>query len=128
MVYLKVLVFGSELLKFDSLPLKLLPRLRKLLPKIFFKVFDPNEELDEEGRNLIILDTVANIRKVTVFTEKDIDLLETGKRFSLHDFDLGFTLKLLKKLKKIDSVKIIGVPPNYAKEKAVKEIISLFSN
>ena len=40
--------------------------------------------------------------------------------YSLHDFDLGISLKLLKKIDLIDSVKIIGVPMKIGEDKAIE--------
>jgi len=105
---MKVLIFGNPLIKGDSLPIRLVSRLRKEFPKIEFKEFDPSEDLHEEGRELIIVDAIHGIHDVRVLT--DTAKIKTQKIYSLHDFDLGLTLKLLKKMKMIDSVTIIGVP------------------
>lgn len=121
----KVLVFGNILLKEDSLPLRIMPVLQEKIPSMEFVVFDPNEQLEKEGKDLVILDTVLGIGKVTVFSEKDLERLEMEKRYSAHDFDLGFSLRFLLKLGKIKSVKILGVPPRYPEEKAVEEIVRL---
>ena len=124
----KVLVFGNILLKEDSLPLRIMPALQKKIPWWNFVVFDPNEQLEKEGKDLVILDTVLGIGKVTVFSEKDLEHLEMEKRYSAHDFDLGFSLRFLLKLGKIRSVKIIGVPSRYPEKKAVDEIARLLEN
>ncbi len=121
----KVLVFGNILLKEDSLPLLIIPLLQEKLPDYEFSVFDPNEQLENQGKNLLIIDTVLRIKKVSVFTEEDLEKLETEKRYSAHDFDLGFSLRFLLKVKKIESVKIIGVPPMYNQKKAVQEIANI---
>ena len=118
---LKILVFGNPLIEEDSLPLRILPKLRAAFPEIEFKEFDPSEELHEEGRNLIILDAVQGIEKVIIIS--DTKQLNTDTpRYSLHDFDLGITLKLLKKMNLIDSVKIIGVPMQMNENEAFKEV------
>lgn len=117
---MKVLVFGNPLLDFDNLPLKLIPSLQKKFPKIKFMEFDPTEELDKQGKNLIILDTIEGIKKVTII--ESIDKISKAKLYSMHDFDLGYNLKILKKLNLIDSVKIIGIPMKISKEKALNEI------
>lgn len=122
---MKILVFGNLLVKEDSLPLKLLPKLYKLFPQIRFKEFDAAENLEHEGRNLILLDTAFGINKVSVIT--DTEAFQIDKKYSMHDFDLAIQLKLLKKLKKIDSVKIIAVPPGYPKKKALEEVRGIIS-
>ena len=47
---MRVLVLGNPLIPEDSLPLKLLPKLRKKFPRIEFVEFDPNEDIEEIGR------------------------------------------------------------------------------
>ena len=105
---MKMLVFGNPLVDEDCLPLKLLPDFRKKFPEIEFKEFDSVEDLQDEGRDLLIIDTVKGISKVQVID--DIDSFDLGKIYSLHDFDLGYNLKLMKKTGMIDSVKIFGIP------------------
>jgi Ni,Fe-hydrogenase maturation factor len=117
---MKILVFGNPLLKQDSLPLKLLPKLKQKFPNIEFKEIDPTEDLDKQGRHLTILDTIKGIDKVTTITS--IEQLHANKIYSMHDFDLALNLKLLKKLNKIDSAKIIGIPMNISEDKALKEL------
>jgi Ni,Fe-hydrogenase maturation factor len=125
---MKILVFGNPFIEADSLPLRILPKLRAAFPEIEFKEFDPSEELHEEGRDLIILDAVQGIEKVILIS--DTRQLNTDTpRYSLHDFDLGISLKLLKKMDLIDSVKIIGVPMNISEEVAFKEVsVAIKSN
>jgi len=101
-------IFGNSLLDFDNLPLKLAPKLQKLFPEIDFVITDPSENLKPINKELIIIDTIEGIEKVTVID--DIEKLETSKIYSLHDFDLAFNLKLLQKIGKLKSVKIFGVP------------------
>jgi Ni,Fe-hydrogenase maturation factor len=111
---MKVYVFGNPLLKSDSLPLKILPRLKKILPSIDFQVTDPNENFPpQKEKNLIILDTVFGIKKPTIFDLDDLSLLNNGEKtpISPHDYDLLTHLLLLKKLKRVEKVIIIGIPP-----------------
>jgi len=128
-IKLKILVFGNPLVEKDRLPLELMKELRKEFPQIEFKEFDTAEDLQNEGRELNIIDAVEGIKKVELII--DIDSLQTSKIFSLHDFDLAYTLKLLKKMKMIDSVRIFGVPMNAKKEDAfmqLKELIKINLN
>jgi len=117
---MKILVFGNPLLKQDSLPIKLIPKLKQLYPNIEFKEIDPTEDLEKQGKHLIILDTVKGIDKVT--TINSIEQLKANKIYSMHDFDLTLNLKLLKKLNIIDSVKIIGIPMNINEDEAITQI------
>ena len=122
---MKILVFGNPLVEKDSLPLKLLPLLRKEFSEITFSEFDAAENLENQGKDLIILDAVEGIEKVTMI--EDIDVIKNERKYSLHDFDLGMTLKLLKKMKKIDSVRILGIPVNYEEKKAFEELKKLIA-
>jgi len=120
---MKILVFGNPLLKQDSLPIKLLPKLKQLYPEIEFKEIDPTEDLENQGRHLTILDTIQDIDKVTIINS--IDQLHTNKIYSMHDFDLALNLKLLKKLNIIESVKIIGIPMNISENEVIIQISKL---
>jgi len=121
---MKVLVFGNPFLENDSLPLKLLPKLRKTFPSIEFKEIDPTEDLDKQGRDLVILDTVEGIDNVIELNS--IEQLYANKVYTMHDFDLAYNLKLLKKIGKIDSVRIIGAPMKISEGDAMDQIQSTF--
>jgi Ni,Fe-hydrogenase maturation factor len=104
----------------DSLPLKLIGKLRQEFEDIEFKEFDPNENLEKEGRDLVIIDSVEGIDKVVLI--KDIEAIKIQRIYSMHDFDLGYGLKLLKKLNLIDSVMIFGVPMKISEDDALKQL------
>ena len=118
----KILVFGNPYLKQDNLAV----RVGKKLKVKGFEVVNcssPDDLLNHDLSNSIILDVAQGISKVTFFT--DIDSLEFSVIFSLHDFDLGFFLKLLKETGKVKKVNIIGVPQGYDEEKATVEVVKL---
>lgn len=117
---MKIFVFGNPLLEEDSLPLKLMPFLRQEFPGIEFIEFDPTGNLSEMGRNPVIIDSVQGIEKVIII--QDTGQIAEGKPCSLHDFDLGLNLKLLKKIGSIDSVLVFGVPMKGQKEKIKKDL------
>jgi hypothetical protein len=119
----KFLVFGNPLVDGDSAPLRLIPRLRMAFPELEFKEFDPNENMEGEGRNLNIIDAVEGIDKVTLLT--NIDSIKTQRIYSMHDFDLGYNLKLLKKLNMIDGVRIFGVPMKIGDDEAYHQLVDL---
>ncbi|MCI0504134.1 hypothetical protein L0Y65_05495 [Candidatus Micrarchaeota archaeon] len=119
---LSVLVFGNPLVKEDSIALRLLPALRKRFPLVRFKEFDAAENLEKEGRNLVILDSAVGISDVAVLD--GLGSLSCGKACSMHDFDLALTLKLLKKMGRIDSVCIIAVPSNLARKDALTKVVA----
>jgi len=119
---MNIYVCGNPLVKEDSLPLRILPVLQKKFPEINFVEFEPTEDLPKED-NLIIIDTVINAKDVMLID--NIDKFVETKALSLHDFDLGLNLKLAKKLGKIKSVKIIGVPANISEDEAIQKICQL---
>jgi Ni,Fe-hydrogenase maturation factor len=107
----KVLVFGNRLVKKDNLPLKLIPHLEKEFPEIEFKEFDSIEDLQDEGSVIYIMDSVENIENVTIIY--DIDQIKVSNNlYTIHDMDLGYMLKLMKKVNMIDKVIIFGIPIN----------------
>lgn len=103
-----IYLVGNLLVKEDSLPIKLKPELEKHFPQIDFKEYDPTEDLPEDTEDLVIIDTVEGLKEPQVFT--DIDAFSSQKAYSMHDFDLGWSLKLYKKLRMFKTIKIIGVP------------------
>jgi hypothetical protein len=123
---MKVLVFGNPLVDMDSIALKLLPVLRKRFPDVEFKEFDPTENLEKEGRDLVILDSAVGISEVTLM--EDTRKLGLSGRNSMHDLDLPITLGILRKLGAIDSVRIIAVPHDYPLRKAAAEAGTLISS
>jgi len=120
-----IYVFGNPLVKEDSLPLKLADSLRKEFPELDFKEFDTVEDLILE-KELHILDTVKVIRKVELI--EDLDRIITDKVFSLHDFDLSYNLKLFKRMKMIDKIRIFGVPEKISHKKALEQLKSLIKS
>ncbi len=114
-------VFGNPLLDFDNLPIKLLPELKKEFPKFNFIHLDPNENIKPINKELIIIDTVINIDKVKIFD--DIDSIELNNIYTAHDLDLGFNIKLLQKINKLDKIIIFGIPPKLKKDTALKQLI-----
>lgn len=103
----KIFVFGNPDLEKDSLPLRILPKLKEKFKRIKFEVKDPNEDW-ELGEEIIVLDTVWGIKDVTVFD--DLNSFSQSPRIGMHDFDALTNLRYLWKLGKIRKVKIIGVP------------------
>ena len=111
----------------DSLALRILPRLKKLLPEIEFIELDgtESEEIASYGPDVTILDVAKGIDKPVVIT--DLDQLDLPRVVSMHDFDLAWNLKLLKKIGKIRSVKIVAVPTAYPDKMAIEKIKELLS-
>jgi len=62
----------------------------------------------EEGNTLYLMDVVKGLEEVKII--ENFDSIETKKIFSLHDYDLSYEIKLLKKIGKIKKVFLIGIP------------------
>ena len=106
-----VYVFGNEDLDFDNLAIKLARELGEGFKEVDFKFVKPNQDLPfERGEDVYILDQVQGLDQIKILTEDDVDKLVLAPRTSVHDFDLGFQLKYLKKLGKLGRVTIIGLP------------------
>lgn len=79
-----------------------------------------------EGVEWWIIDAVKGIDRVRLITEAD--LLEVKKRLSMHDYDLGMHLTLLKKIHPELRLRIIGVPIGSKPDEVMPEITRLLAN
>lgn len=117
----KVYVLGNPLVDVDSLPIKLLPILQHLCPQFYFEMLDPSEELHlENNQEVIFIDSVVGIDKVTVFN--DLSHFIYSPRVTVHDYDLLVNLKLLQKLGRLKKFTIIGVPVKGNLKKIAKDV------
>jgi len=124
-----IYIFGNPLLEYDNTPLKLQTALSNTFSDIDFIEIDPNENLHPTNGKLTIIDTIADIDDVIIIDNMDdIDSIERNPNYSLHDLDLGFTLKLLKKIGSLKEILIFGVPQNIKKQDALKQLINLIQN
>ncbi len=117
---MKILISGNHLVDEDNLALKILPELKRIFPEIVFREFDPNENLEDLEGNITILDVAKGINDVKLI--KDLDKIEASETYSLHDFDLGFNLKLLKKIGRLDKIRIIAIPYNISEKQALNQV------
>ena len=121
----KILIFGNHLVKQDNLPLRILPQLKQKFPNIEFKEIDSTENLQQEldeNKNLTIIDTaidIQEIKTITLKTQDDFKKLQLPNSLSMHDFDLAYNLRLLKKVNLINEVKIICLPMNMSEDEAI---------
>lgn len=140
---MKIYVFGNKDDKKDKIALEVFEKLEKEIKspylasarvpslnkegeKVKFVEVKPNEDLPFEG-DVVIMDVVWGLKEVSLIS--DIDKFDLGPKNSVHDFDLSFQLKYLKKLGKIKSVRIIGLPLEGGVDvKRVKEIIRKMIN
>ena len=108
---MKVYVFGNIDVPEDNQAIIAAKNLKNKNPEINFIFISPNEDVPFVGEpKVIILDAVQGIDQVELIAGSDLEKLLISPRGSVHDFDLGFQLKYLKKLGKIGEVFIIGLP------------------
>lgn len=119
-----IYVLGNPLLPSDSLPLKLLPHLRENCPDFLFEILDPTEEISlGVEQDLILIDTIIGVNKVTVF--HNLSSLVLSPRVTVHDYDLPINLGMLQKLGKIKKITIIGIPSKGEIKEILKDVINL---
>ena len=108
---MNVYVFGNEYVPKDKRAIQVARELEDEVEGIAFIFVRPNEDVPfvDEPR-VVILDTVAGIQDVAVVEGDAIDGLLLSPRGSVHDFDLTFQLRYLKKLGKLGEVTVIGIP------------------
>lgn len=119
---MEIWLFGNPDLNSDSLPLKILPQLKKLYPKVNFIIQDPLEEWPLPPE-LFIIDTVQGLKKMEVFTT--LEKFQPAPRVTIHDFDLGTQLNWLKKLGVLPKFTIFGIPENISETDALNQLNSL---
>ena len=108
---MNIYVFGNVDVPEDNLAFIVADKLRGAIPQIKFVKVKPNEDLPFIGKKrVVILDAIEGIEKITELKNADLDKLVLSKSLTVHDFDLGFQLKYLKKIGKLGKVTIIGLP------------------
>lgn len=109
---MKVYIFGNKDFEFDKEAFEIAEYISaKKDESINFIEVKPNEDVPfENEEHVVIMDAVAGIKEIKVLDENSIEKLIMAPRTSVHEFDLGFQLKYLKKLGKIKKVTIIGIP------------------
>ena len=113
-----VFVFGNEFLEGDNLAFKVGRNIENKFNMVYCK--SPDEILEGNNKNIVILDVIKNIDKPVVI--KDISRLSTRKIVSLHDFDVAFFLNLMKNMGIKKNIKIIGIPPKGSADGIAKEV------
>jgi Ni,Fe-hydrogenase maturation factor len=129
---LHILAFGNPYLKEDSLAVRVADLIiEDKVPGIeIVKCISPDELLNYFDKDFVILDVVKDADDVMIID--DIERLQSGKIVSLHDFDLGFFLKLMKETGRMEKIMIIGIPQQgdikEIKEKVKKKILGLLDS
>lgn len=122
-----VYVLGNPIEKTDSQAFKLIPKLQNKFLHINFIHLDPTEELPLlDNQNLILIDTVMGLKKVTRFD--GLNHWKLSPRVTVHDFDLPLSLGILQKLGKLKDLTIIGIPPKGKETQILKEIKNILGS
>ena len=108
---MKVYVFGNKDSKHDKAAFTVADKIKAKFPLVEFVMVGTNKDLPfKPGEQAIILDAVEGINKVALIENGNLERLINKRSVSVHDFDLGFQLRYLKKLGKLGDVRIIGIP------------------
>jgi Ni,Fe-hydrogenase maturation factor len=108
---MRVYLFGNEYVAEDKRAIEVARELEGAVDSISFVLVGPNEDVPfVDERRIVILDTVQGIREVTLVEGDEVDGFILAPRGSVHDFDLAFQLRYLKKLNRLGEVSLIGVP------------------
>lgn len=108
---MNVYVFGNEYVAEDKRAIEVARELEGAIEGISIVFVNPNEDVPfVDQRHAVILDTVEGIQDVALVEGDRIDGLVLSPRGSVHDFDLTFQLRYLKKLNRLGEVTIIGIP------------------
>ena len=108
---MKVYVFGNEDLPEDRMAIEAAKQLDGAMDGVSFIFVKPNEDVPfaDESR-VVILDAVQGIGEVALIEGDETEELILSPRGSVHDFDLAFQLRYLRRIDKLGDVSIIGVP------------------
>jgi len=108
---MNIYVFGNDHVEKDTKAIEVARKLEDTIEGISFVFVKLNEDVPfANERRVVILDTVEGIQDVALVDRDRIDGLLLSPRGSVHDFDLAFQLRYLKKLNKLGEVTIIGIP------------------
>jgi Ni,Fe-hydrogenase maturation factor len=108
---MNVYVFGNKYVAEDKGAIEVAGELEGTIEGISFVFVSPNEDAPfVNERHVVILDTVQELKDVALVEGDQIDRLTLSPRGSVHDFDLTFQLRYLKKLGKLGDVTLIGIP------------------
>jgi Ni,Fe-hydrogenase maturation factor len=108
---MNVYVFGNEYVAEDKRAIEVARELEGAIAGISFVFVSPNENaLFVNERHVVILDTVEGLQDIALVEGDRIDGLIQSPRGSVHEFDLAFQLRYLKKLNMLGEVTIISIP------------------
>jgi len=120
---MKVHVFGNPALPMDCLAVELArAAARKAAGIDFVECASPELLLEDENDYLVLLDAVKGLKEVRLF--EGTAAVQAPHLVSLHDFDLGYFLKLLEGLGKTKRILVVGVPMEGSVERLLPQLRS----
>lgn len=119
---MKVYYFGNELVKEERKIFEIVRFLKKRIKNVKFVHLWPEELLKIKENEIIILDFCKNVKKC-VFVDESF--LKTKKIFSLHDFDVSFFIKLIKKFDESKKFYFLLIP---FEDFEIEELVSLINS
>ncbi len=121
---MNIYCIGNAGVEGDDMPSRLVQFLKKEFPVADIQEVDPTETFTPEQRSILI-DTVVGIDRVCEYS--DVDVFVTTKSTSVHDYDLGLHLQLLKKIHMLPHIRIIGIPQHAVIEQILPDVIAAIS-
>jgi hypothetical protein len=100
----------------------ILASLRRSFPSIGFRKCRADENIDDEGRRLIVMDTIPSVKRVMLLESLDSGFLNGDASHAVS------MLRILKNLSSIDSAKVIAVPESMGAAIAVKAISAIITD
>lgn len=117
-----VLYFGNELVPEDRAAIDAVARVRSRLPHVKFIHCDsPEEILLYKDKDFVILDVAKGLDFPQEIT---LGQIKSTRIASMHDFDLGVFLKLLKKTGRLPNLRIVAVPQDKKCDEELVRIIN----
>jgi len=108
---MNVYVFGNQYVAEDKRAIEVARELEGAIADISFVFVGADEDvLFVNERHVVILDTVEGLQDVALVEGDRIDGLILSPRGSVHEFDLAFQLRYLKKLNMLGEVTITSIP------------------
>ena len=113
-----IYVFGNPYLEDDNFAHKIAENLKEKAK--FIPLKNPDDLLDVGSEELLLMDVVRGIKEPIIIDK--IEHLKTRKLYSLHDFDVGYFLNLMKQTGWTKKIKIIGLPQKGNVEEISKKV------
>jgi Ni,Fe-hydrogenase maturation factor len=107
---MKVYVFGNKAVPEDAGAIEVAEGLEGAVDGVSFVFVEPNEDVPfVDKERVVILDAVHGIPEVALISSDDLDRFVLPPRGSVHDFDLAFQLKYLRKIGRLGEVYVVGI-------------------